>query len=170
MNQRLLRIFHHVNLLQNRLNRISGFSDLARYIVQKTNANQHTFFVHAAHLLIENSTQAQITRASHTSISSQWSVSSPEYCLLNPESRLSYTNYFSLCLFVYPNKTLIFLEKMMKSKLPKRPVSGGTVSGVRPRYFDYWRVGYCHSKNTSLDFRLEQAGEFHCKPDHYLSH
>ncbi|OQY31034.1 MAG: hypothetical protein B6243_09115 [Anaerolineaceae bacterium 4572_5.2] len=59
---------------------------------------------------------------------------------------------------------------MTKSKLPKRPVSGGTFAGERPLYFDYWRVGYGCSENYSLDFWVEQAGEYHCKPNHYLSH
>ena len=59
---------------------------------------------------------------------------------------------------------------MTKSKLPKRPTSGGTFEGERPHYFDYWRVGHGRSESLPLDFWVEQAGEFHCKPNHYLSH
>ncbi|MCP5096349.1 MAG: AraC family transcriptional regulator [Chloroflexi bacterium] len=56
---------------------------------------------------------------------------------------------------------------MMKSKLPQRPVSGGTHHGSRPLFFDYWRVGYGNRERFALDFWVEQAGEYHCKPDHY---
>ena len=58
----------------------------------------------------------------------------------------------------------------MQNKLPKKPISGGTFEGERPHHFDYWRVGRGLPENISLDFWVEQAGEFHCKPNHYLSH
>jgi AraC-like DNA-binding protein len=33
-------------------------------------------------------------------------------------------------------------------------------------FFDYWRVGYGQREGLNLDFWLEQAGEYHCKPNH----
>ncbi len=71
---------------------------------------------------------------------------------------------------MYYGKTLIFLEKMTESKLPKRPLSGGTHNGVRPQHFEYWRVGYGERGDYALDFWVEQAGEYHSKPDHSLPH
>lgn len=70
-------------------------------------------------------------------------------------------------LFDISDKTPELLEKTMKSKLPQRPVSGGTHHGSRPLFFDYWRVGYGSQEEFALDFWVEQAGEYHCKPDHY---
>ena len=48
-----------------------------------------------------------------------------------------------------------------------RPICGGTHGGIRPLHFDYWRVGYGQRERLNLDFWLEQAGEFHCRPPHH---
>ena len=48
----------------------------------------------------------------------------------------------------------------------QRPMAGGTFGGIRPLFFDYWRVGYGNRDGVTLDFWVEQAGEYHCKPNH----
>lgn len=57
-------------------------------------------------------------------------------------------------------------DQQPTKKLLKRPVSGGTHQGSRPHYFDYWRVGYGSREGYALGFWVEQAGEYHCKPEH----
>ncbi len=47
---------------------------------------------------------------------------------------------------------------------PKRPISGGTNDGARPRRYDYWRTGYCDHRPQGGGFWVAQAGEYHCKP------
>lgn len=51
-----------------------------------------------------------------------------------------------------------------RKKLPQRPIMGGTNDGIRPQYYDYWRVGHGTLESFRLEFWVEQAGEFHCKP------
>lgn len=43
-------------------------------------------------------------------------------------------------------------------------MSGGTNNGLRPARYHYWRVGYGARGFFGLDFWVERAGEFHCKP------
>lgn len=52
----------------------------------------------------------------------------------------------------------------MSDKLP-RPPFGGTLNGVRTMQYDYWRVGEGEDFAPGLDFWIERAGEFHCKPN-----
>jgi AraC-like DNA-binding protein len=58
---------------------------------------------------------------------------------------------------------------MMGQRQVNRPICGGTLGGIRPLHFDYWRVGYGQREGLKLDFWLEQAGEFHCRPPHYYA-
>ncbi len=56
-------------------------------------------------------------------------------------------------------------ERKSRTKTrPHRPIMGGTNEGERPTNFSYWRVGYGGRERFRLDFWVEQAGEFHCKP------
>ena len=57
----------------------------------------------------------------------------------------------------------------MSHSIP-RPQIGGTFNGIRPNYFDYWRVGKAGEGTPQLDFWIEQAGEYHCKPQHNYPH
>lgn len=52
----------------------------------------------------------------------------------------------------------------MVERLPRRPITGGTNNGLRPARYDYWRVGYGTKGPAPLEFWVERAGEFHCKP------
>jgi AraC-like DNA-binding protein len=52
----------------------------------------------------------------------------------------------------------------MTKHLPQRPMTGGTNNGIRPARYHYWRVGYGAQESFALDFWVERAGEFHCKP------
>ncbi|MGB1251255.1 MAG: AraC family transcriptional regulator [Candidatus Promineifilaceae bacterium] len=51
-----------------------------------------------------------------------------------------------------------------------RPQIGGTFNGIRPNYFDYWRVSQAGEGIPQLDFWIEQAGEYHCKPHYNYPH
>ena len=53
---------------------------------------------------------------------------------------------------------------------PKRPISGGTNEGARPRRYDYWRTGYCDHRPPGGGFWVAQAGEYHCKPAYVSSY
>lgn len=54
---------------------------------------------------------------------------------------------------------------MAKGSL-RRPIAGGTYNGVHPKRYEYWRVGYGSREWFSLDFWIERAGEYHCKPNY----
>lgn len=59
---------------------------------------------------------------------------------------------------------MVLVDKMTMERLPRRPMSGGTNNGRRPARYDYWRVGYGSDHAAPLEFWVERAGEFHCKP------
>ncbi len=61
---------------------------------------------------------------------------------------------------------LNLLVKMTTSRVPQRPIAGGTNYGLRPRMFTYWRVGDGTTESFELDFWIERAGEYHCEPPH----
>ena len=50
-----------------------------------------------------------------------------------------------------------------------RPQTGGTLDGLRPANFEYWRVGYADPGDSLLDFWVETVGEYLCKPHHTYS-
>ena len=54
----------------------------------------------------------------------------------------------------------------MSGNHPIRPMSGGTLDGLRPKNYSYWRVGYGNSENVPINFWIERAGEYHCEPPH----
>ena len=47
---------------------------------------------------------------------------------------------------------------------PSRPQHGGTLNGSRTDAFEYWRVGVADDNTAQLDFWVEQAGVYQCKP------
>jgi AraC-like DNA-binding protein len=59
---------------------------------------------------------------------------------------------------------MILVDKTMVKNLPFRPITGGTMEGLRPARYDYWRTGYGAPKPPHLEFWVAQAGEYHCKP------
>ena len=62
----------------------------------------------------------------------------------------------------------------MGAKKPLRPIMGGTLNGVRPMRYNYWRTGYgsplangpVGANKPSIPFWVEMAGEYHCKPEY----
>ena len=58
----------------------------------------------------------------------------------------------------------------MRTRTIKRPIIGGTLDGIRPMLYHYWRTGYGTPYNLQLDFWVSSAGEYHCKADYRLSH
>ncbi|MEM8862455.1 MAG: AraC family ligand binding domain-containing protein, partial [Chloroflexota bacterium] len=50
---------------------------------------------------------------------------------------------------------------MDKIELPRQPILGGTKNGARPQRYSYWRTGYASYVPPTLDFWVEQAGEYH---------
>ena len=56
------------------------------------------------------------------------------------------------------------MDKSTILRPPKRPISGGTKDGARPRRYDYWRTGYGDHRPPGGGFWVAQAGEYHCKP------
>jgi AraC-like DNA-binding protein len=59
---------------------------------------------------------------------------------------------------------------MTEKRQLQRPIMGGTNRGIRPVRYDYWRVGYGSPESFALDFWIERAGEFHCKPNYVTTH
>ena len=57
----------------------------------------------------------------------------------------------------------------MSHSIP-RPQIGGTMNGIRPTHYEYWRVGKAGEGIPQLDFWIERAGEYHCKPQHNYPH
>lgn len=61
-----------------------------------------------------------------------------------------------------------------RNRKPLRPILGGTLNGVRPMKYDYWRTGYgapiakgpVGENEPSIPFWVELAGEYHCKPNY----
>ncbi len=54
----------------------------------------------------------------------------------------------------------------MARKTVRRPKSGGTQNGMIPQRYDYWRFGTGTPEHYPLDFYVEGAGEYHCKPNY----
>jgi AraC-like DNA-binding protein len=58
------------------------------------------------------------------------------------------------------------LKKVEKSTVKQvtRPTSGGTANGNRPARYYYWRTGFGVPLPYPLEFWVQQAGEYHCRP------
>lgn len=57
-------------------------------------------------------------------------------------------------------------DKTMTKLTPQRPMTGGTLDGLRPKNYSYWRVGKGNTEGLPLAFSIELAGEYHCEPPH----
>ncbi len=49
-------------------------------------------------------------------------------------------------------------------KHPARPTAGGTAEGRRPARYRYWRTGFGTPLPYPMEFWVQQAGEYHCRP------